>query len=95
MVDHRRRHGCPRRTGTGEPVSQLTPERRIDIHTLLQELSDYWHDHPEMRLGQIIFCLTASSGAADIFYNPDGEYTAALAEMNKLTAFGSDAEASK
>ena len=75
-------------------AEELTPERHIEIQTLLQELSDYWHDHSELRLGQIAcgFSVFASDSP---FHTPDAFYIEALAAENKLTAFGAEFKAGK
>ena len=74
-------------------AEELTPERRIEIQTLLQELSDYWYDHPELRFGQIVDNICPAD--KDPYYLTDAFVTVALAAENKLTAFGADIKAGK
>ena len=38
-------------------MTDLTHKRRIEIQSILQELSDYWHEYPEQRFGQVVVNL--------------------------------------
>ena len=56
-------------------------EREIEILNMLGELYDYWKNHPELRLGQIMVNLNPFG--ADSFYVQDSHYLAALGRANK------------
>lgn len=52
-------------------------KREIEILHILGELYDYWKNHPELRLGQIIVNFTPPHHD-DPFYMPDSYYRAAI-----------------
>ena len=64
-------------------MSELTHERRMEIQSVLQELSDYWHEYPELRLGQIIVNLTPRHHE-DPFHVQDSYYLAVLEVANSV-----------
>lgn len=43
--------------------------KRID--RILEKIKDFWKAYPDWRIGQLIFNLTSSSGAEDVFYVED------------------------
>jgi uncharacterized protein YihD (DUF1040 family) len=43
------------------------------INDVLDELEEYWRQHPQLRLGQIIENMAARRGYEDAFYMEDWE----------------------
>ena len=72
-------------------AEELTPERRIEIQTLLQELSDFWHDNPKMNFAHIAEYLCPAD--YDPYYLSDAFMTVALAAENQRTTFGAEFKA--
>jgi len=66
-------------------MSEITPERRLEIQAVLQELSDYWHEYPELRLGQIVGNIAADIRLKDrdAYYLRDDQIHSALVKANK------------
>jgi len=66
-------------------MSDLTPERRLEIQAVLQELSDYWHEKPELRLGQIVGNIAEGIRLKDNdpYYIRDDQMHSALVKANK------------
>ena len=62
-------------------MSDLTAERAKEIGDLLAELSTYWYEHPQLRLGQIL--VNVGPRGVDPFYVLDAHYRAALAAANR------------
>lgn len=56
------------------------PER---IETVLEELEDYWSEHPDLRLGQILSNISQEKGYKDAFYIEDDELVEELRERNR------------
>lgn len=44
------------------------PER---IDKVLDKVKDYWKEHPDLRLGQLIFIMASRHGHKDSFYIED------------------------
>ena len=63
-------------------MSELTHARRIEIQALLQEFSDYWHEHAELRFGQVVSSFTPPQFRADPFYVEDYQFHFAFKHAN-------------
>lgn len=59
----------------------MRDEERID--RVLEELDDYWHEHPDLRLSQVIGNVAQSYNYDDPYYMEDEELLAALEGLNK------------
>jgi len=51
------------------------------IDEVLEEVEEYWKEHPDLRLGQIIVNI-AERNVVDPFYIEDDELKSALEERN-------------
>jgi len=51
------------------------------ISPLLAELEYYWKQHPDLRLGQLVYNVCASAGYPDVFYLDDDRFLTALREF--------------
>lgn len=61
-------------------MSMRDPER---IDEVLDELEEYWKDHPDLRLGQIIGNIAQESGFDDAYYMEDGTVIRYLERENE------------
>lgn len=56
------------------------PDRIDDI---LEQLEDYWEDHPDLRLGQIVSNIAQKEGVDDPFFIEDEELLEGLKDKNR------------
>ena len=66
----------------------MNEKRRVEIDTMIVDLSVVWHSAPNLRFGQLLECVLGDEITC-IFYMDEDEFTKKLLEFgDKAGAFG-------
>lgn len=59
----------------------MRDKNRIPI--ILKELQNKWEQYPDLRFGQLIYCIYAEAGAYDPFFFEDGKMLKMIKDFPK------------